>query len=79
MENQVVVKPEFLNSWKEIANYMRRGVRTVQRYEKFYGLPVHRVNGSRRSRGVAVMSTPNEIDTWLLQNSYVRCFGRLLS
>jgi TolB-like protein len=33
---------ERLDSWKEIAAYMRRDVRTVQRWEKSEGLPVHR-------------------------------------
>ena len=60
MENQVVANPEFLTSWKEIANYMGMGVRTVQRYEELYGLPVRRVNGSRSS----VISTRSEIDAW---------------
>lgn len=31
-----------LDSWKEIAAYLRRDVRTVQRWEKSEGLPVHR-------------------------------------
>lgn len=31
-----------LHSWKEIAVYLRRDVRTVQRWEKTEGLPVHR-------------------------------------
>lgn len=33
---------ERLDSWKEIAAYLRRDVRTVQRWEKSEGLPVHR-------------------------------------
>src|SRR5215813_10058863 len=31
-----------LDSWKEIAAFLRRDVRTVQRWEKKEGLPVHR-------------------------------------
>jgi TolB-like protein len=31
-----------LDSWKEIAVYLRRDIRTVQRWEKNEGLPVHR-------------------------------------
>ena len=31
-----------LESWKEIAVYFDRGVRTVRRWEKDEGLPVHR-------------------------------------
>jgi len=31
-----------LDSWKEIAAYLRRDVATVRRWEKREGLPVHR-------------------------------------
>jgi TolB-like protein/Flp pilus assembly protein TadD len=31
-----------LDSWKEIASYLKRDVRTVQRWERREGLPVHR-------------------------------------
>ena len=31
-----------LDSWKEIATYLRRDVKTVQRWEKREGMPVHR-------------------------------------
>lgn len=33
---------ERLDSWKEIASYLKRDVRTVQRWERREGLPVHR-------------------------------------
>ena len=55
-------RPHFLNGWKEIANYLGKGVRTVQRYERNFRLPVRRPSG--RSEG-AVMATPAEIDAWL--------------
>ena len=51
-----------LNSWKEIASYMGRGVRTVQRYEQAYGLPVRRPAGRDRT---AVMALSEELDRWL--------------
>jgi Tol biopolymer transport system component len=39
-----------LDSWKEIAAYLGRGIRTVQRWEREEGLPVHRlVHGKRGS------------------------------
>lgn len=57
-----MTEPEFLNSWKEIASYMGRGVRTVQRYEVQYGLPVRRPAAKSRS---AVMATRGEIDAWV--------------
>jgi hypothetical protein len=52
---------ETLSSWKEIANYLRRGVRTVQRWEQQYRLPVHRPAGKDRS---AVFALASEIDYW---------------
>ena len=33
-----------LDSWKEIASYLGRGIRTVQRWEREEGLPVHRLD-----------------------------------
>ena len=51
-----------LNSWKEISSYVGRGVRTVQRWEELYGLPVHRAAGRDRS---AVYALSDEIDAWL--------------
>jgi len=51
-----------LNSWKEIASYLGRGVRTVQRYERELGLPVRRPHGRSRS---AVIALSDELDAWL--------------
>lgn len=51
-----------LNSWKEIATYLGRGVRTVQRYERDLGLPVRRPRGKSRS---AVIAMPEDLDAWL--------------
>jgi hypothetical protein len=50
-----------LGSWKEIANYLGKGVRTVQRWERCSGLPIHRPSGS--SKGV-VLAFPAELDRW---------------
>jgi hypothetical protein len=50
-----------LGSWKEIASYLGKGVRTVQRWERCSGLPVHRPSGS--SKGV-VLAFPGELDRW---------------
>jgi hypothetical protein len=52
-----------LQSWKEIAQYIGRGVRTVQRWEAMYGLPVHRPSGRSRS---AVFALQSEVDIWLM-------------
>jgi DNA-binding transcriptional regulator YiaG len=37
------VAQERLDSWKEIARYLNRDVRTVQRWEETDGLPVYRM------------------------------------
>lgn len=61
-KNPLKVRADILNSWKEIAGYLGRGVRTVQRWEKDLGLPVRRPRNKTRS---AVMAFPPEIDSWL--------------
>ena len=58
------MNPELLNSWKEIADYMNRGVRTVQRWETDLGLPVHRPPAG--SNG-GVKALKSDIDQWLAQ------------
>ena len=50
-----------LNGWKEISQYAGRAVRTVQRWERSYGFPVHRPKGDSPS---AVLAITDEIDTW---------------
>ncbi len=49
-----------LDSWKEIAVYLDRGVRTVYRWEKDEDLPVHRHLHNNRDTVYAYRS---EIDT----------------
>lgn len=58
MEKQL----EILNGWKEIANYMGKGVRTVQRYERDLNLPIRRPAGKPTG---AVIATRAEIDAWI--------------
>lgn len=53
---------ERLDSWKEIAAYVGRNVRTVIRWEQQRGLPVHRVPGGGRQ---VVFAYPDEIDEWM--------------
>jgi hypothetical protein len=50
-----------LSGWKQIANYMQQGVRTVQRWELTFGLPVHRPKAGARG---AVMAFAEELDGW---------------
>lgn len=62
----MAVNDEMLNSWKEVAVYLGRGVRTVQRWEMDLGLPVRRPRGKPRS---AVIALKPEIDQWLTRSS----------
>ncbi|MGI9103839.1 MAG: hypothetical protein ACR2IF_15475 [Terriglobales bacterium] len=55
-------RARMLNSWKEVARYLGRGVRTVQRWEIELGLPTHRPKGRERS---AVIAFPDELDAWV--------------
>ena len=52
---------ERLDSWKQIADHLKRDVRTVQRWEKKEGLPVHRlVHGALGT----VYAYKTELDAW---------------
>ena len=53
-------RTQLLSGWKEIANYMHQGVRTVQRWEAI-GLPVRRVKTSSRS---PVIALAEDLDVW---------------
>src|SRR6516162_1376019 len=50
-----------LESWGEIAAYLRREIRTVQRWERNLGLPVHRL---RVGKQASVFAYPSELDKW---------------
>lgn len=58
-----------LTSWKDIARYMGKGVRTVQRWEQDFGLPVRRPQGSNKK---AILARPSDLDTWVA----MRCTSR---
>lgn len=50
-----------LESWKAIANYLQRDVRTAQRWEQEEGLPVHRHEHKKQA---TVYAFRHEIDAW---------------
>ncbi|HYY72306.1 MAG TPA: tetratricopeptide repeat protein [Candidatus Bathyarchaeia archaeon] len=50
-----------LDSWKEIAAYLKRDERTVRRWEEREGLPVHRHQHKSRS---AIFAYKSELDSW---------------
>ena len=55
-----------LDSWKEIAAYLNRDLRTLQRWEKTANLPIRRLNkpGMR-----AVFAYTGDLDEWLRRQS----------
>lgn len=55
------VRESRLDSWKEIAAYLRRDVSTVQRWEKREGMPVHRHLHDKLG---SVYALPSELDAW---------------
>ena len=50
-----------LDSWKAIAEFLGRSLRTVQRWHELNGLPVHHFGGHKGS----VFAYEEEIDAWL--------------
>ena len=58
-----------LTSWKEIATHFNKSVRTVQRWEQQFGLPVRRPDA--HNHGI-VLAFPSELDTWLRMHLVVR-------
>lgn len=53
-----------LNGWKDIAGYLGKSVRSVQRWEATLGLPVHRI---RTEDGQIVYALTDEVDAWRRQ------------
>ena len=53
-----------LDSWKDVAAYLRRDVSTVQRWEKREGLPVHRHLHDKQG---SVYAFKSELDAWWQQ------------
>jgi len=52
---------ERLDSWKEIAAFLGRGIRTVQRWEQEEGLPVHRLAHAKRG---TIYARREELSAW---------------
>lgn len=50
-----------LDSWKEIANYVEKSVKTVQRWEKESVFPIYRVEGKK-----SVYTFKKDVDAWLI-------------
>jgi hypothetical protein len=55
---------DYLDSWKEIAAYLRRTVRTAQRWEEHESLPVHR---HIHKESATVYAFKSELSAWRLK------------
>jgi Tol biopolymer transport system component len=55
-----------LDSWKEIASYLGRSIRTVQQWERTEELPVHRLQHSKYG---SVYAFRSEVDAWRIQRT----------
>lgn len=51
-----------LNSWKDIAGHLHTSVRTAQRWEMYFGLPIHRPSGTHKG---PVLAFEKELDQWI--------------
>lgn len=66
------MQSEILTGWKDIANYLGKGVRTAQRYERELGLPVRR---RARKTTWTVVAVKSELDAWLTSRRSLRSIG----
>jgi Tol biopolymer transport system component len=57
-----------LDSWKEIAAYLGKSIRTVQRWEEQEKLPIHRLPHADRS---SVFAYPQELEAWRASRSHL--------
>lgn len=60
---------KMLSSWKEIAHFFGKGVRTVQRWEKTLDLPIHRPPGAPSN---VVLARTSDLEEWMHRGPVVR-------
>jgi hypothetical protein len=70
MATEISHQKEVLSSWKDIAKYAGKGVRTVQRWEHELGLPVRRPAG--RAGKSVVLVYRKDIEKWMATHFSVR-------
>jgi hypothetical protein len=58
---------ERMDSWKNIANYLKRDVATCRKWMKKYQLPVYRIDA--KSKRSSVFAFKNEIDIWFIEKA----------
>ena len=60
---------KMLSSWKEIAHFFGKGVRTVQRWEKTLDLPIRRPPGAPSN---VVLARTSDLEEWMHRSAAVR-------
>jgi hypothetical protein len=65
-DRRALKTPDRLDSWKEISAYLKRDVRTLQRWEANESLPVHRLPHARQG---TVFAFKSELDAWWLNRA----------
>jgi hypothetical protein len=70
MATPILQQSTVLSSWKDIAQYTGKGVRTVQRWERELGLPVRRPRGQAQKS--AIISYRCDIDAWMASHFFLR-------
>ena len=60
---------KMLSSWKEIAHFFGKGVRTVQRWEKTLDLPIHRPAGAPSN---VVLARTSDLEEWMHRGPVTR-------
>lgn len=58
-----------LSSWKEIAHFFGKGVRTVQRWEKTLDLPIRRPPGAPSN---VVLARTSDLEEWMHRSAGIR-------
>jgi hypothetical protein len=64
--DETIGNRKLLGSWKEIGKFLGQDPKTCQRWEKQFGVPIHRKTGAKRSR---VHAYPDELENWRKMSS----------
>ncbi len=64
-QNSATEEGEVFTSWKEIANFLGKGVRSVQRWERTLGLPVTRPDGDSAH---TIVARRGDLEAWLAKS-----------
>lgn len=62
-QHEVEIGNDRLDGWKEISGYLKRSIRTAQRWEQTLGLPIHRL---RTEKSEIVFAYISELEAWRL-------------